>query len=36
MIHRARRDERRCRAKYGDLWTRYTRRVPFRLLPLVY
>jgi Delta14-sterol reductase len=36
LIHRARRDERRCRAKYGDLWTRYTRRVPFRMLPLVY
>ncbi len=36
LIHRARRDERRCRAKYGDLWAQYTRRVPFRLLPLVY
>ncbi|MGQ0593842.1 MAG: DUF1295 domain-containing protein [Gammaproteobacteria bacterium] len=36
LIHRAWRDERRCRAKYGDLWIQYTRRVPFRLLPLVY
>ena len=36
LIHRARRDERRCRVKYGDLWTQYTHRVPFRLLPLVY
>ena len=33
LWHRARRDERRCRAKYGELWTRYTERVRFAMLP---
>ena len=34
--HRSRRDERRCRAKYGELWGRYTRRVRFAMLPFIY
>ena len=36
LWHRSRRDERRCRAKYGELWERYTRRVRFSMLPFVY
>ncbi|MCY3921261.1 MAG: DUF1295 domain-containing protein [Chloroflexi bacterium] len=36
LWHRARRDDRRCRAKYGALWERYTRRVPYALIPRVY
>ena len=34
--HRAHRDERRCREKYGELWERYTKRVRFAMLPYVY
>ena len=36
LWHRSRRDERRCRAKYGELWERYTQRVPHALIPHVY
>ena len=36
LWHRSRRDDRRCRAKYGELWERYTRRVRFSMLPFVY
>ena len=36
LVHRCRRDERRCRAKYGDLWTRYTERVRFAMVPYLY
>jgi len=36
LWHRARRDDRRCRTKYGDLWERYTQRVPYALIPRVY
>ena len=36
LWHRSRRDERRCRAKYGELWERYTQRVRFSMLPFVY
>ena len=36
LIHRARRDERRCRAKYGELWTAYCRRARFRMVPFIY
>ena len=36
LVHRCRRDERRCRAKYGELWERYTRRVRFAMLPYIY
>ena len=36
LWHRARRDDRRCRTKYGELWGRYTQRVPYALIPRVY
>lgn len=29
-------DERRCAAKYGELWTQYKRRVPRRIIPWLY
>jgi delta14-sterol reductase len=34
LVHRAWRDEQRCRAKYGPLWEEYCRVVPARILPL--
>jgi len=34
LVHRAWRDEQRCSAKYGELWTEYCRVVPVRMLPL--
>ncbi len=34
--HRSIRDEHRCRAKYGELWERYTQRVRYSMLPFVY
>jgi delta14-sterol reductase len=36
LLHRAHRDERRCRDKYGELWAEYTRRVRFRIVPFLY
>jgi len=36
LVHRLRRDERECRAKYGADWDAYCRRVPYRLVPFVY
>ena len=36
LWHRSRRDERRCRAKYGALWERYTRQARFSMLPFVH
>jgi protein-S-isoprenylcysteine O-methyltransferase Ste14 len=33
---RERADERRCLAKYGDLWTEYVARVPRRIVPWLY
>ena len=36
LWHRSRRDEHRCRAKYGELWERYTQRVRYSMLPFVY
>lgn len=29
-------DDKRCAAKYGELWERYTDRVPYRIIPYVY
>jgi protein-S-isoprenylcysteine O-methyltransferase Ste14 len=29
-------DDRRCAAKYGPLWTAYTRRVRWRIIPGIY
>jgi delta14-sterol reductase len=34
--HRAWRDDRRCREKYGALWAMYCERVRFRMIPFVY
>lgn len=34
--HRAWRDEKRCREKYGPLWAAYCRRARFRMLPFIY
>lgn len=36
LLHRSRRDELRCRAKYGELWERYVQRVRYSMLPYVY
>ncbi len=36
LWHRSRRDERRCLAKYGQLWVRYTQQVRYSMLPFVY
>ena len=36
LWHRSRRDERRCRAKYGVLWERYTQQVRYSMVPFVY
>lgn len=36
LCHRALRDERRCRAKYGELWQEYCARARFRMFPLIY
>ena len=36
LAHRALRDDRRCRAKYGDLWSAYCARARFRMFPLIY
>jgi delta14-sterol reductase len=36
LAHRAERDDRRCRAKYGPLWHAYCTRARFRMLPGVY
>jgi delta14-sterol reductase len=36
LPHRAWRDEKRCRDKYGELWEHYTKRVKFRMVPFLY
>ncbi len=36
LIHRERRDHRRCAAKYGEDWERYCRRVRWRIVPGLY
>ena len=33
LVHRAGRDEQRCRQKYGAYWEEYCRLVPARILP---
>ena len=36
LLHRERRDHRRCAAKYGEDWDRYCRRVRWRIVPGLY
>lgn len=36
LVHRERRDEAKCKAKYGEDWDRYTKIVPYRIVPGVY
>ncbi len=36
LTHRAWRDDRRCREKYGALWEEYCRRATFKMIPFVY
>jgi delta14-sterol reductase len=36
LAHRAVRDERRCREKYGPLWDAYVKRARFRIVPYLY
>ncbi len=36
LFPRERDDDKRCAAKYGDLWTEYTDRVRYRIIPFVY
>ncbi|KAH6662900.1 Delta(24(24(1)))-sterol reductase [Plectosphaerella plurivora] len=35
LTHRAHRDIRRCRARYGEAWEEYERRVPYLFIPYV-
>ena len=36
LTHRAHRDDKRCRAKYGALWTEYGEIARFRVIPWIY
>ncbi|MCB9592758.1 MAG: DUF1295 domain-containing protein [Sandaracinaceae bacterium] len=36
LVHRAWRDDKKCRAKYGELWERYCQRARFRMIPFLY
>jgi delta14-sterol reductase len=36
LLHRERRDEEKCRRKYGKDWDRYVEHVPYRIIPYVY
>lgn len=36
LVHRTRRDDHRCREKYGAAWDEYCRAVPYRLTPYVW
>jgi delta14-sterol reductase len=36
LVQRAARDDRKCRAKYGELWREYCARVRYRIFPFVY
>jgi len=36
LMHRERRDEEKCKAKYGEDWEEYCRRVPSRIVPYIY
>jgi len=36
LVHRAWRDDKRCREKYGELWEQYCRRAKFKMFPFIY
>jgi delta14-sterol reductase len=36
LVHRAWRDDKRCREKYGALWEQYCQRATFKMIPFVY
>jgi Delta14-sterol reductase len=36
VVHREKRDDERCSAKYKSLWEEYCLRVPYRMVPFVY
>jgi len=36
LIHRERRDNDQCKAKYGKDWDKYCKEVPYRILPYIY
>jgi len=36
LIHRERRDDEKCRKKYGSDWTKYCTLVPYRIIPYIY
>eukprot|EP00055_Hartaetosiga_balthica_P008769 m.33658 g.33658 ORF g.33658 m.33658 type:complete len:424 (+) comp6464_c0_seq1:74-1345(+) len=36
LIHRERRDDHKCRLKYGKDWERYCEKVPYRIFPYLY
>jgi len=36
LWHRSWRDERRCSAKYGELWVKYKQRVPYSMIPFIH
>jgi Delta14-sterol reductase len=36
LSHRAWRDDKRCRQKYGALWEQYCRRATFKMVPFIY
>jgi Delta24(24(1))-sterol reductase len=36
ILHRARRDIQRCRAKYGESWTEYEKLVPYLFMPVCF
>lgn len=36
LVHRAWRDDKRCREKYGELWEAYCKRATFKMIPFVY
>ncbi|KAL1923259.1 uncharacterized protein VTP21DRAFT_9635 [Calcarisporiella thermophila] len=36
LLHRTKRDDTRCRGKYGKFWEEYCKLVPYKLIPYIY